>query len=140
MAEDEEANRTTLTPAQSAASAEALGDIIDTALAREAKARALSMSTRAPEVLEVAMAELARRCRDVIVQSPPNGADLGAILISYQFKEVLRRHGLAIVPEKPTALIRAAWKQGWFVDFYGRYRAMLRAAWTDESKRDTNAT
>jgi hypothetical protein len=46
MAEDED--RRALTPAESAASAKALGDIIDTALAREAKARAQSNGARQP--------------------------------------------------------------------------------------------
>ena len=83
--------------------------------------------------LENAMMELAVCCRDLIVHKPPGGADLGTILIGHKFEAVLKKHGLAIIPDIPTPKMRDAWKRGWFRSFYDRYRAMLAVPWTVEA-------
>lgn len=75
------------------------------------------------------MEELAQCCRELVVRSPSNSADLGAILIGYHFKTILSNHGLAIVPTQATSGMREAWNRKWFQNFSNRYSAMLAATW-----------
>jgi hypothetical protein len=75
------------------------------------------------------MSELALCCRDLIVSPPAGGADLGTILIGHQLEGVLEEYGLAIVPQVPNSVMRAACR-GWFRSFSDRYRAMLLAVWS----------
>src|SRR5262245_52978465 len=138
MEDDEEPRTKKLTPSDYAESAKALGHISRNRLAREGSDRAKAMLERGDqEGLEAAMIVLAECCRDLIVQSPPNGADLGAILIGHMFKKVLEDYGLAVVPKTATPVMQAAWKQGWFRGFSERYASALRSAWESPN---TNAT
>ena len=78
------------------------------------------------DALAAAMEHIAECCRE-IMYPPVGGTSLGAILVSAQFESILHKQGLAMVPEVPTADMKAAWKQGVFRNFYERYGAMLRA-------------
>lgn len=77
-------------------------------------------------ILTTAMKHLAECLREVMMP-PQQGASLGAILNAAEFDSVLKKHGLAIVPRRPTTVMREAWQGGWFRDFDKRYRAMLSA-------------
>jgi hypothetical protein len=89
-------------------------------------------AARRAENLEPIMHELARCAADVIV--PPKGqADLGAILIGYQFKSILEQNKLALVPLEPTPEMRREWTRGWFRRFRDRYRAAIKEAWEAEA-------
>jgi hypothetical protein len=81
------------------------------------------------DLLEKTMLELGWCCRDLIVHRPRDGADLGTILIGFQFKTILDELGLAIVPKVPTAKMKRAWKQGLFRNFRDRYLAMVSTEW-----------
>src|SRR5690242_11001787 len=69
-------------------------------------------AARNSPMLEAVMQELARCCSEVIAP-PSGGADLGAILIGYQFKKVLAEHGLVVAPSEPTSGMEQSWKRGW---------------------------
>lgn len=92
-------------------------------------------AARNEATLNPAMEELARCCSEVIVHSPPGGADLGAILIAYQLKGILEKYGLCLVPQNPSPAIKHAWKVGWFRSFQDRYQAAMREAWKGEASR-----
>ncbi|WLA53188.1 hypothetical protein [Bradyrhizobium diazoefficiens] len=112
-----------LTPEQYAESARQLGDIIDEAVGRHNDEQRREFATPA------AMHALAGCCREVIVQRPANGPDLGAILISHQFKEILGNAGMVVMPLEPNDKVRGAFKKGWFRSFTERYRAAVKAVW-----------
>jgi hypothetical protein len=78
------------------------------------------------------MRELARCAADVIV-APKGQADLGAILIGYQFKSILEQNRLALVPLEPTREMRREWSRGWFRSFRDRYRAAIKVVWEAEA-------
>lgn len=80
---------------------------------------------------KIGAAELAR-CVKEIMQPPPEGADLGAILGAYIFKGVLMEVGLDVVPLNPTAEMQKAFQSGRFRSFPERYAAMLAAAWKED--------
>lgn len=81
------------------------------------------------ELLGNTMRELAWCCRDVILDPPFDGPDLGSILIAYQFKGILDELGLAIVPKVPTKKMQAGWRQHLFHRFHDRYRALIAVVW-----------
>ncbi|MCK1541610.1 hypothetical protein IVB12_06350 [Bradyrhizobium sp. 179] len=112
-----------LTREQYAESGRRLGEIIDAAVARHHDEQRRDLVTPA------AMHALAGCCRDVIIQRPPNGSDLGAILISAQFKEILANSGMVVMPLDPDEKSREAFRKGWFRSFTKRYRAMVEAVW-----------
>ncbi|QHP70019.1 hypothetical protein EI171_23620 [Bradyrhizobium sp. LCT2] len=112
-----------LTPEQYAESARQLGDIIDEAVGRHNDEQSRDLATPA------AMRALAGCCRDVIIQRPANGPDLGAILISAQLKEIFANSGMVIMPLDPDDKVQQAFKRGWFRSFVERYQAAVEAVW-----------
>ncbi|NYG49863.1 hypothetical protein GGD67_007362 [Bradyrhizobium sp. IAR9] len=121
--ETEQSKPSKLTPEQYANSARRLGEIIDAAVSRQDDGQRRDLITPA------AMHALAGCCRDVIIQRPPNGPDLGAILISAQFKEILANSGMIVMPLDPSEQIQKAFQRGWFRSFISRYRAATEAVW-----------
>jgi hypothetical protein len=119
-----------LTPEDYAMSARQLGSIIDGAVSRHLSEAddTTRNAARIKEDLVPVMRELARCCNEVIVP-PTDRADLGAILVGYQFKAILEQYELVLVPSQPTVEMRAAWSGGWFRNFRDRYRAAIKAAW-----------
>jgi hypothetical protein len=121
-----------LTPEDYAQSASQLQSVIDAAVTRHQSDTTDRNAARLAKNLEPVMSELARCCNEVIV--PPLGqADLGAILIAYQFKTILEKHKLALVPIQPTPAMQSAWSVGLFRSLQNRYREVLKASWSDES-------
>jgi hypothetical protein len=86
------------------------------------------------ERLTSTMFELAWTCRDLIIQSPADGPDLGTVLIGHKFRAIFGELGLALVPTAPTATMRTAWKNGWFRTFHERFQSMLSVIWETEKR------
>jgi hypothetical protein len=68
---------------------------------------------------EPVMRVLADCCRQNLVK-PSGGADLGAILIGHQFKQVFEEYGLVIMPLRPSKNVGAAFARGWLSSFQTR--------------------
>jgi hypothetical protein len=120
------------TPDDFANSAQQLEAVLQGAVRRHGTEAATRDAARHAENLEPVMRELARCANDVIV-SPKGQADLGAILIGYQFKAILAQYQLALVPMEPTAAMQREWTRGWFRSFRHRYRAAIKEVWEAEA-------
>src|ERR1700730_8748916 len=123
-----------LTPEDYGQSATQLQNIIDTVTTRHQSDTTADTrdEARLAKNLEPVMREIASCSNEVVV--PPHGqADLGAILIAYQFKSILEKHKLALVPIQPTPAMRSACSSVLFRTLESRFRDVLRAAWPDES-------